>query len=796
MAGYSLERAARILEFHRVEERLAEFAGSELGKQRCRALPLWDDPERIAQALAEVSEALDLSVRGIDMEFAAATDLTPYGKRARVGAALAGADLLAVAGAMNLSRRAKRLLETEAERAPGLARRGAQLGEWLALEKEIYARIGRDGRVNDNASAELAQLRGRYRAVHDQIHATLEKILAAPEYADLLQDEIFTLRNGRFVVPVRVDRRHAVEGIVHDISQTGQSLFIEPRQITELNNRLRTTELEIEREIQRILLEMTYKVAAVIDELEGAADALVALDVVFAKARYAGALDAHPVEVARTGGVRLPRARHPLLAEQVTGVVANDVAMDDARTLVLSGPNAGGKTVLLKTIGLCALMLRAGLHLPCGPDGRLPVFRRVFAVIGDEQSIERNLSSFSSHLLNLKNIVDELVPDSLALIDEIGEGTDPTQGVALSKAILENLHEHGARTVVTTHFTDLTAEAQIREGWRNAAMAFDERTMTPTYRLMPGAPGYSGAFAMAERLGLPAAIVERARALASGSDSRLQQVIVSLEREREKWADAARLAEEERAQAEAEKRRQEEILADLRSRKQKLMEEDREALRRQVAEAQAAVKNVIRDLQEKPSFAAAEQAREALRQAERQVDELLPPAERAPLPPYLAPIDDWSKIAVGGEVYLRDFRETAVVLEKPDDRGRVRVEARGKKLNVPAAQCFRRLAGEAAAPERLAGGAITIPDESAAADALRLDLRGLTTDDALLETESFLDQALRLRIPAVAVIHGHGTGALKRAIRDYVKRCPYAKAWRPGNRGEGGDGVTIVELDL
>jgi DNA mismatch repair protein MutS2 len=441
-------------------------------------------------------------------------------------------------------------------------------------------------------------------------------------------------------------------------------------------------------------------------------------------------------------------------------------------------------------------MLRAGLHLPCGPDGRLPVFRRVFAVIGDEQSIDQHLSSFSSHVLNLKNIVDELVPGSLALIDEIGEGTDPTLGVALARAVLEDLHEHGARTIVTTHFAGLMAEAQVREGWGNAAMAFDERTMTPTFRLAPGAPGRSSALAVAERLGLPKSIVQRARELAAGLDTRLEQTIGKLEEERQRWAVAAKQAEESLAQAEAEKRRQQDILAELRGKKQKLIEAERETLKKRLAEAQATIKNIVRELKEQPSAAAVERARTILRKVEADAADYLPHAEASPLPPDLSPIEDWSGLAAGAEVYLRDFRSTAVLLDPPDSRGRVRVELRGKKMTVPAAQCLRRLVEPSPPSPTLAGSAIDVAGADEGESAMRLDLRGQTVDDALLETESFLDQAARLRVPSAAIIHGHGTGALKRAIRDYLKRCPYAKSWRPGERGEGGDGVSIVELDV
>ncbi len=801
MPGYDLGRAARLLEWDHVAERLAGLAASEPGRARCRALPFLDDPEQIRRALAEVSEARELLERGVEPQFADVVDLGAIVKRARVGAALDGVDLLIVASLLRASRRVKTLLEKEADRLPKLAEHALRLPAEVVLEKEIFQRIERDGRVADTASPELAQLRDRYRIVHAQIHASLEAILADPKYEDILQERIFTLRSGRFVLLVKHERRGSVEGIVHDISQTGQSLFIEPREVTDLNNRLRTAELEIEREIYRILLELTYKVQAVADPLEQAVDALAELDLIFAKGRHSRELDAHPVETAKSGSIALPRARHPLLVEQLGEVVPNDIVLDDVRTLVLSGPNAGGKTVFLKTLGICALMLRAGLHLPCGPDGRLPVFPRLFAMIGDEQSIERNLSSFSGHILNLKGIVDELVPGSLVLVDEIGEGTDPAQGIALSKAVLEHLHEHGARTVVTTHFTELMAMAQVREGFANASMALDPATMSPNYQLIPGMPGRSGAFAIAERLGLAKSIVELAKRYASGSDTDLDQVIARLEAERAKWAAETQKAEAARQAAEDERGQQQHILAELRAKKATLVAQERERFVKEMTTARAAIKHAIRKLQEAPSFKAADEARAELERIERAVEEVLPAPAAEPPRIVLEPIEDWYALPEGATVFVRSVNDYAQVLEKPDAKGRVKVQIREKRLTLPAAECYLRPAAPTPPAPTASVHIINVQaapktDIEQRSEALELDLRGQTSDEALAATETFLDQALRQRLTRVFVIHGHGTGVLKRAVRDYLASCPYAKSWRPGQRGEGGDGVTVVEMDL
>jgi len=801
MPGYSLDRAAALLEWPRVAARLAELANSEPGLALCRELPFYDNPEAIKQVVAEVGEARELLERGVNVEFADVVELGPIAKRARVGATLDGQDLRIAAGLMRAARRIKAALEKENVRLPRLGARAALLPDHGSLEKEIFAKIAADGSVADTASNDLLSLRERYRVAHAQIHTVLDSILGDPRYEDVLQENIFTLRAGRYVLLVKHERRGSVEGIVHDISKTGQSLFIEPREVTGLNNRLRTAELEIEREIYRVLLELTYKVGAVVDELEQSVVALADLDVVFAKARYAQLLDAHPVEPIKSGAIHLEGVRHPLLVEQLEVVVPNDMILDDVRTLVISGPNTGGKTVFIKTLGLCALMLRAGLHLPCKPDGRLPIFKRLFAVIGDEQSLEKNLSSFSSHVLNLKDIVTELVPNSLVLIDEIGEGTDPAQGTALAKAVLEYLDDHRARTVITTHFVELMAMAQTHEGFANAAMTFDAESMTPTFHLIAGAPGRSSAFATAERLGLPAAIVARAREFAIGQNTELDVIIQQLENERAKLEALIRKTETARQQAEADKEKQHAILEDLHAKKTKMAETERAKLQEELKMARVTIKNIIRQLQEQPTFKEAEVAREQLEKVVKQTETILPLPAEQPLPEFLDEIADWSTLAAGDEVFVRRLNTPATILDLPDAKGRVRLQVRDKRMTLPAAECFRRqpLAGKVPpAPSYELKAAPATSDEvvDPRTAANEIDLRGMTGDEALAATEAFLDEALRKHLRQVYIIHGHGTGVLKRLVRDYLTACPYAHTWRPGKRGEGSDGVTVVELDL
>jgi DNA mismatch repair protein MutS2 len=799
---YDIRRACNALDWDFVIQSLEGHAASPVGKQRCRTLPFIDEAGLIRLALAETSEARTMIDQGLSVDLAGVSDINQMLRRVRARGVLETSELLRVADLLSASRRAKTALSGSIEIVPTLAEREAGLFSDIGLEKEIKRSIDRDGKVTDNASPELASLRGRYQSIHSQVHEVLAKLLESRKFQDVLQDEFFTLRNGRYVLPVKIEKKGTVEGIVHDISGSGQSLFVEPKEVTHLNNLLRTCELEIEREIFRILAAFSYRVSECADDLEQTVNGLAELDVVFAKARFSAMIGGHAPEINTKGEIDLRQVRHPMLIDGENPVVANNVALGRERAaLIITGPNAGGKTVALKCVGICALMARAGMHLPADPDSKMSVFTRMFAVVGDEQSIAKNLSSFSAHILSLRYVLENLVPDSLVLIDEIGEGTEPAQGAALSAAVIEKMLTGRVRTVVTTHFPELTALGYISQGIANASVEFDAAAGAPTYHLIDGLPGKSSAFEVARRLGLADDVVERARAVITGGDQRLGEAIALLEKQRIETESLRVEAEQERNRAREEQQKQAELLRDLKKRKAKIVEQERDRVRQEFSQARAKIRATLRDLRKAPTAQKAATVRNEIRTVEKKLDREFPAIAVEPVATDepQEKIADWSRIGKGGEVYVRSVRAFGMVDQLPDDRGMVRVIVSGAKMTLPA-DCCAMASGRQKKQEKKTSVTVAFEPGKSPGDVMRedrtVDLRGMTAEEALDRLGEYLDQSFSSRITEVFVVHGHGTGVLKRAVREYLRSSVYVKSFRPGERGEGGDGATVVDLDL
>ncbi|MCC6159807.1 MAG: Smr/MutS family protein [Deltaproteobacteria bacterium] len=803
-ADASLIHTAELLEWPKILSRLAEHAMSAPGREACEHLPFCDDADSAARALAAVTEAAALLREALAPALADVTDIAPDLERASLGAMLAGEDLIRVADALRAARRTRDVLVEEWERTPRLAEIAMQLAADEPLEMDIFAAIDRDGEVNDAASPELVELRRRHRRLHQQILDTMNELVKHGEWAEFLQDDYYTVRNGRYVLLVRVERQHKIEGIVHDISGSGQSLYIEPKEITNLNNVLRGTEVAIAQEVARILRALTARVAATADAIHASAEALVEIDIVFAKARYAAAIGASEPTLAPEGRMRLRALRHPLLvgrddvraAANVERVVTNDVEFAaGAGCVIVTGPNTGGKTVLLKAVGLAALFVRAGMHPPVAFDSETVFFDRVFAVIGDRQSIEAGLSTFAAHLAALREIARDAGPRSLVLLDEIGEGTDPRQGVALSMAVLEHLVASGARTLATTHFSELAALATQRAGFVNASMEFDPATMRPTYRLRLGIPGRSGAFDVAERMGLPAPILARARELYEGAGTELQAIMEDLDRAHQEWRSKTTAAERDRATARDLVEKQRELLRDLESKKRERAQKELAAVESMYRDARERIRALLAELKERPTRAEAQSVKEQIAQVVEEVRAQTPPPEDA-IPERIGyvPIRDWSAMHEGDAVYIGALRAKGKLETLPDARSQLRVLVAGARVTIDAADVFHPVVDEAPAEVRVR----VLPParvEAASSKDRSLDLRGQYVADALDHTAEYLDLAWRSRWHQVTIIHGHGTGSLKREIREYLRGAPYALAFRPGERGEGGDGATVVDFD-
>ncbi len=798
-------RTLRVLGYPVIRDRLADLCASPLGRERAQALepaPWLDEAARRQQETSEarlVAEtAGGLPVRGIH-------DVHDAVHRAAIGGALAIRELLDVRDTLAAARTLKGFVVAHRDQTPLLAEQGEGLGVFTDLEAAIGAAIGDDGAVTDGASPDLARIRRERRTGEGRLRERLEQVLRTPALQRMIQDSLITIRGDRYVVPVRAEFREHFPGVAHDQSASGMTIFMEPLAVVPLGNRLRELAAEEQREIARILAHLSAEIGAAAEEIVVTLDLIAALDVAAAKAALSLSMEAAAPRLNAVGRVALRAARHPLLAAPVVPV---EIRLGgEFRTLVITGPNTGGKTVTLRTLGLLTLMAQAGLHVPAAPESECAVFPQVYADIGDEQSIEQNLSTFSSHLTAIVEILGRLAQDppgessALVLLDEVGAGTDPTEGAALARSLIETLHALGTRTAVTTHYTDLKALAFTHPGVENASVEFDEETLRPTYHLLIGTPGRSNALVIAARLGLDPAVVERARGYLSCQASDLTQLMQRVEEERAALArERERLAEERaevmraQARAEAEFGR---LAADRRQAIERAHAELTALLRRGRLDLDAA----LAELKTRPSPEAVARVRGRLRELSEGAQALA--AEVQP-PPSGAPPEE---VHAGDDVLVVSLGQRGTVQGGPDSRGDVEVQVGALKVRVPLDD-LRRPAGTASAAPAAAGGwehpasRAAMPEGRGPAGDLgrvlavssTLDLRGMTVDEALMELDKYLDEATLAGLGQVTVIHGKGTGALRRAVQEHLASHPEVSSFRLGGEGEGGSGATIVAL--
>lgn len=786
------ERTVRLLEFPKIRLRLAASTVTAAGRERAEALEPSIDAREVADALEETAESATLVTDG-EVPLRGTADIRDLVHRAAIGSTLDAPELLAVRDTLATIRQCRGFVLARRDRAPRLAGLAGAMGTFEPLKEAIRRTIADDGTIPDEASRELARIRREQRTAAARLREKLDELLRGP-YARMLQDPIITSRGDRYVVPVRQEFKGTFPGVLHDQSSSGATAFMEPLAAVPLGNRLRELGIEEREEIARLLRELSGRVGAEAEEIHRAYGALGHIDFAVAKAHLAGAMHATRPRVREGGALRLAAARHPLL---VGDVVPIDVELGEAFTaLVITGPNTGGKTVTLKTIGLLTLMAQAGLFIPAAEGSEVAVFPQVYADIGDEQSIEQSLSTFSSHMGAIAGILRKLdgpspsspgagAPGALVLLDEIGAGTDPTEGVALARTLIEHLHARGVRTVVTTHYNELKALAYTHAGIQNASVEFDTETLRPTYRLRIGLPGRSNALIIAARLGLDPALVEQARGLLGREAVEIDRILSDLETDRKAYeyelSQAARLradAETLRAGAEAERDR-------LRRERQKMLSRAREEADAMLARARREIEALSERLRASGSPEAVRQARAHLRQIAATLQEAMAPEPDAPGEPL-------TEARPGDAVVIASLKRSGIVLAPPDAKGEVEVDAGGMRVRVALSGLRRAPEAPAPAPERTRSGEIA-PDEPVP---LSLSLRGETVDEALPRLDKYLDDAFVAGLPRVTIIHGKGTGALRRAVHDFLRSHPHVRTFRLGERGEGETGATIVELDV
>jgi len=790
------DKSLAALEWPRLVKRLSERASSSKGRQACLNVHLATTPEGARRALAETSEMMELLREGGVVPLGNFEDVTETVRRCAKGASVKSERFHDIASMLEIARLVKGFFRNMKEAAPLLYERVRGMEELADLRNEINRSVDESGRVKENATPEL---RRKIQSMRDQrasLVNKLEEYMNREDVGACLQDFYYTQRGNRYVLPVKVDSRPRVEGIVHDSSQSGQTLFIEPRPFIDANNRLKMAELEVEQEINAILKRLAEMVLCASDKLYTNLEILTELDTIYAKARLALDLNAVIPAINDKGIINLKNVRHPHLALASKEVVPNDLYMgEDLNVLVISGPNTGGKTVTLKTIGLCALMVRAGIPIPAENPSSMSLFADVWADIGDEQSVEENISTFSGHILNIIGIMEAARKGSLVLLDELVTSTDPSEGSALAEAILHRLVENGSKVIATTHYTELKAYAEDHPGFANAGVGFDPVRLQPTYKLIQGIPGRSSAFETASRLGMDPETVERARSLINTSDLRLEELLADLEKRGKELEDETNRLKIEREQVERLKEEQEKVRDELKRMEKSFKREIRSRLAGEIDEARKRIKEILSEVTRRRTPQAAVAAKRQMGEIENRYRDT-PYTEGKDVNP--------EQLNPGDRVVVAPLGVTGELLEKPSGKKKVRVMI-GKKsmtvnvgnLKAPAAEQEHARASRKEGNElkHEPGRNVRINSSSEISSDL-LDLRGYHTADAIEEMDKFLDRAVMADLNMVRIVHGHGTGALKKSLREHLDESPYVASWQPGNldRGGGGDGITLVKL--
>ncbi len=785
------EKTLRVLEYNSIIQRLASFAQSNSGRELALNLKPVADSVLIEQWQNETSEAeAILSMEGNSF-------LSPFPnvkhslRKAEIGSILSPGELMKIAQVLALissvkTRMSEHKPKVELVLIPAMI-------EGLQTQRILLDNIRRcietEDTLYDNASPELANIRRRISRANDRVRERLNSYLHSPQMMKYLQEPIITMRNGRYVLPVKQENRPQVPGIVHDQSSSGATLFIEPMSVVEANNEIRQLGLQEEEEIERILAELTSQVEVVREEILSSQEILIELDLIFSKGAFSLSIRGVRPLLTNSPSIRIRNGRHPLIDPKEVVPISLELGQSFT-TLIITGPNTGGKTVTLKTAGLFVLMAQSGLHIPADYGTELGTFQNVFADIGDEQSIEQSLSTFSSHMTNIVRILDQAGEEDLVLFDELGAGTDPTEGAALAMAILDYLHSKNIRSMATTHYSELKIYAITREGVENASVEFDVETLRPTYRLLIGTPGKSNAFEISKRLGLPDFLIDDAGKYLSQENVRFEDVMGDIERnrvasEKERQQTQALLAE-----AETLKLKHESEMADLNAQRAKFIANAKEEARKFVRDTRIEMDEIIKELNqlklenaEKERNQGVEASRKRLRDTIGKLDG----GER------LKGAHGGRKVSkdlqLGQTVYVTTLDQKGQVLSTPDQDSNVMVQIGIMKVNVKLSDL--RQTDESVKSDHKTGRKIKPRVTSVSAE---LDLRGQNSEEALVETDRYLDNAFLAGLQVVTIIHGKGTGVLRTAIHQLLRSHPHVGSFRLGKYGEGESGVTVVEL--
>ena len=782
------EKSMATLELPQVLALLADCAATLEGKERCLALRPLTDLDDVARAQEEPSAAVKMLILRGSPGFSGVKPVSASLQRADMGGSLSTRELLDIASVLRCARGARDYGDSEEKTVISHLFRSLTPNRFL--EDSITNSILGEEEIADSASSELASIRRHMRSTEARVRDILQRLISSNQ-SKYLQESIITIRSDRYVVPVKAEHKNAIPGLVHDVSSSGSTFFIEPMGVVKANNELRELAAREKKEIERILAELSAQCAAHKEDIGEDYTLLILLDTIFARGQLSLKMEASQPGLSERY-LRLRGARHPLLDKKKA--VANDLELGDRfDTLVITGPNTGGKTVTLKTLGLITLMAQCGLHIPAKSDSTVRVFRRVLSDIGDEQSIAQSLSTFSSHMTNIVSILKEADGQTLILFDELGAGTDPVEGAALAAAVIESARELGALVAATTHYAELKVYAMTTPGVENASCEFNVDTLAPTYRLVMGIPGKSNAFAISRRLGLPEEIIDRAAARLDAENVRFEDVLTKLDQQRQEM-------EKDRAEARRLKLEMEQSAGKAREYRKRLEEERSKVVEKAQAEARA----IIQEARDASDLALSElkelkkrqdldwqqvndgraEARRLLNEAERSIGGA---AQEPEAPPPTRPA------RAGDTVELVSMGTRASVLSVNKD-GTLQLQA--GILKITAKQDEVRVVEGETQSQKEARRIVQRAQHTlrAAAAPSEIDLRGMMTDEAIAVLDRFLDTAMMGKLESVTIIHGKGTGAVRKAVREHLKRSRYIKSFRPGRYGEGEDGVTVAEL--
>ncbi|MDO4838335.1 MAG: endonuclease MutS2 [Clostridia bacterium] len=781
------ERTLRVLEFTKIRERLAEKALTPMGAEKCRSLVPSQDMSEVLLWQQETEEANVVLTYFGGHPLISYGDVRPFLALCDKGATLSPKALLGIAELLRACRAARTSLITDRDNTPHLRQRAEGLSSLRNVEQDITDAILSEDEIADRASNELMNIRRHLRGATERIKEKLNQMTHNPTIAKYLQDPIVTMRNDRYVLPVRAEHRGDVPGLVHDQSASGATLFIEPLAAVEMGNELKQWEAKEKQEIERILAALSAEIAPYAQTLKEDVERLSELDFIFCKGLLAREMHAVTPKLNKDGFINILRGRHPLIDPDK--VVPSNLWMGkDFTTLVITGPNTGGKTVTLKTVGLFTLMAQAGLQIPADFGTELAVFEQVFADIGDEQSIEQSLSTFSGHMTNIVEIMREVTPRDLVLFDELGAGTDPTEGAALAQSILQRLLDIHVRTLATTHYSELKAFALSTKGVENASVEFNVETLRPTYRLSIGVPGKSNAFEISRKLGLSESLIENAKELLSGESIRFEDVIANAEYHRQVAEKERQLAEEAAKETTRLRDEAEKLRKQMEDKRETTLRKTKEDARRILEQARRESESILADMKrlKKNADAPEREAAALKRKLEKDIDSLsegLKQKVDTVTPPP-------KTVKIGDEVEILTLNTRGTVLAPPDAKGEVQLQAGILKLKAHLSQL--RLVKE----EKPKVKTVVHAQTGSMTRAVRTecDIRGMAVDEAIPVVDQFLDEAVLSALNEVSVIHGKGTGVLRSGIQQHLRHHPHVKSFRLGVYGEGESGVTVVTL--